>query len=147
MSWFVSDEPVAVDLEACRCPGTPHDHDTVWLRPELGADAGLAAMLVVRESNADSEELEIRLGRVYLKYGIVSWTFVDEQGQPVPVTRELTGKLAWPAVYPVANKASELYSQDLLHPLVEAVSRSSRNGHTAPSTSAKRRSSSTPRKR
>lgn len=147
MSWFDSDEPIAVDLAECLCPGAPHDHDTVWLRAALGPDAGLAAMLVIRESNSDPEELEVRLGRVFLRFGIVRWTFVDDTGQVLPVNRDLIAKLPWSAVYPLANKASDLYSQDLLRPLVAAASKSSRNGHTARSTSVRRRSSSTPRKR
>lgn len=104
-------------------------------------------MLVIRQSSEDEQELEVRLGRVYLEFGIVRWTFVDEEGKPVPVERALIRKLSWQAVFPVANAASTLYSEDLLRPLVGAASRSSPNGHTAPSTSARRRSSSTRQKR
>src|SRR4051812_46774706 len=61
MGWFVSEDRVPVELEGCRCPGSPHDHDTVWLRAELGPEAGFAAVAavdrIVAEARASGAEI------------------------------------------------------------------------------------------
>lgn len=142
MGWFVNDDRVAVEGLACRCPGEPHpDGDTVWLRSELTPEGGFAALAAMRAAGTDTNELERLIGRVYAEYGIVEWTFLDEDGEPVPCTREMIAALNWDAIYPIAEKGDNIYSEGILRPLVARVSRSSRNGHTAPSTSPKRRSS------
>ena len=147
MTWLVSDELVPVELEACHCPGTPHAHDTVWLRPTLSASGGMAGMYVIGQGISDPEQLEQELARVYLEHGIARWTFVDEQGQPVPVEKDTIRHMTWTVAYPIADKASDLYSQDLLRPLVARASALSQNGHTAKSTSARRRTSSARQRR
>ena len=140
MGWFVSDDRVAVEGLECRCPGAPHpDGDTVWLRSELTPEGGFAALAAIRAAGGDiSEE---KFGRVYAEHGIVDWTFVDEDGEPVPCTPDLIARLGWDVIYPVAVKADDIYSEGILRPLVARASRSSRNGHTARSTSPKRRPS------
>ena len=141
MGWFVTDEREAVEGLACLCPGQVHpDGDTVWLRKELPPEGGFAALAALRE--ADGGDLEERLGRAYAKHGIVDWTFVEEDGSPVPCTPELIAALSWDVIYPIAQKGDELYSEGILRPLVARVSKSSRNGRTAPSTSRSRKPSS-----
>lgn len=147
MSWFVSDELVPVDLEGCRCPGSPHDHDIFWLHPELGTEAGLAALLVISAVGDDTAQLTEKLGRLYVERGVAAWNLLDENGAPLPVSSELLSHLGWDAAYPIADKAAVLYSEALTRPLVARVSASSRNGHTAPSTSARKRSPSSRPKR
>lgn len=152
--WFVeSTEPVAVPVGECLCPGAPHsDGDTVFLRPELDPGGGMAVMRVAATGDGDTASIEERLGRAYLVWGIVSWTFVDEEGKPVPCTRENIRKLRWnDATYAIADKASDLYG-DALDPLVTAVNRlalttsSSRNGRTTPPTSRTRSGSASRRR-
>ncbi len=142
MSWFVSDDRVAVEVGECLCPGTPHPNgDTVWLRAELDLDGGLG----INQAIADSGESTIQeaLGRAYLMGGIVDWTFVDETGQKVPVNRQIIKKLRWgEAVFRLADRASEMYGVTALAPLVARIPTSSPNGRTAVSTSASKRSSS-----
>ena len=140
MSWFVSDEPVAVELGECRCPGTPHSTDTVWLRSTPSMASGVIATQIMYEANPDT--MPEKLGRAYLEYNVTGWSFLDEKGEPVPVSRDLIRHLSWDALFPLAEKAAELYSEALTRPLVARASKSSPNGHTARSTSAKRRSSS-----
>lgn len=145
-SWWVSEEKVPVELPECRCPGTPHPKgDTIFLRAELSPAAALAASGAVQEGT--SETLTESLGRVYVEHGIVGWTFLDEKGDPVPVSRDLIRKMKWEALYPVANRASLLYSEDFLRPLGLGKSISSRRSQTRGSTSRKSRSSSRSRKR
>jgi hypothetical protein len=103
-------------------------------------------MLIINEG-LDVGTVTEKLGRLYVERGVVRWSFVDDGGEPVPVTRALLGRLNWDAIFPIANKAAELYSEALVRPLVAQASKSSSNGHTAPSTSPKsRRSPSRPRR-
>lgn len=155
MGWFVSDEREAVELGECRCAGTPHDHDTVWLRAELGPDAGFAANVAVDRLLSDARasgrteianaEFKEPLGRIYAQYGIADWTFLDDDGEPVPVTQENIARLSWAVVFPIAERGDVLYGPALLAPLVAQASKSSRNGAT--STSAPTKSSAARPKR
>jgi hypothetical protein len=146
VGWFVSEERVPVEGLACRCPGTPHpDGDTVWLRAELGPEGGYAVLRAIRAA-VTTEFLPEHLGRAYAEHGIVDWTFLDDDGELVPVTPENVARLSWPVVYPVAERGDVLYAEELLAPLVARPSKSSRNGHTARSTSATRGTTSTRRK-
>lgn len=146
MGIFASTEEVPVELESCHCDGTPHDHDTVWLRSDLSPDGGIAAMHVLSRGAPDTATIIGALGRAYLIGGIVRWTFVDEKGDPIEVTPYNVAQLKEEIVLPVADKADDLYSERLMRPLVARASKSSRNGHTARSTSARRTTSGTRRK-
>jgi hypothetical protein len=147
MGWFVSDERIPVDGLACRCSGGPHpDGDTVYLRAELGPDGGFAAMRAIRGAQADPDGLQEQIGRIYAEHGIVDWTFLDDDGDPIPVTPENIRRLTWDVIYPIAEKGDDIYAEALLRPLVAGRLNSSPNGRTAQSTSRKQRPSSTRRK-
>ncbi len=146
MGWFVSDERVPVELAECRCPDTPHDHDTVWLRAELGPDGGYAVLRAIR-AHGGSDELTEALGRAYAEHGIIDWTFLDDDGEPVPVTKQNIRQLSWAAVYPVAERGDTLYAEELLAPLRDRLPKSSPSGRTGRSTSPKKSSTSTRPKR
>lgn len=129
------DATVTVRLEECLCPGTPHaDGDSVELRAELDLSSGLR---IVAEIAEDREGAAIeRLGRAYLRAGIVAWSFLDENGKPVPVTGENVGRLRWSAgLYTLADRASDLYGEAVLSPLAARVRESSQSGPSADSTS------------
>jgi len=135
VSWFVeAKEPVAVALGTCLCPGTPHgDGDTVWLRAELDYTGGL---LVLSAMTGESDEpLIARLSRAYLLAGIVRWSFLDEQGKPVPASHANISRLAWngPAMT-IANAAADLYGEAVLGPLGLTASESSPSGQSDDST-------------
>jgi hypothetical protein len=103
-------------------------------------------MLIINEG-LDVGTVTEKLGRLYVERGIVRWNFLDEGGEAIPISPDLLRRLNWDAIFPIANKAAELYSEALVRPLVAQASKSSSNGHTAPSTSAKsRRSPSRPRR-
>ena len=88
------------------------------------------------EISVENEEVMSKgLGWAYVTNGIVDWTFEDN-GVKVPCTPLNIRRLKWDVVYPIANKASDLYSEDLFRPLVARASKSSRNGQTHDSTLA-----------
>lgn len=137
MGWFVSTEREAVEGLECRCPGTPHpDGDTVWLRAELGPEGGYAVLRALHAAGG-TDFLQEKLGRAYAEHGIVDWTFLDADGEPVPCTPENIALLSWPVLYPVAERGDVLYAQEFLAPLVARQPPSSPNGRTARSTSRK----------
>lgn len=157
--WFLNgEEPIAVEL-TCMCPGKPHGDagDTVWLRPSLDFPGGmLVSSALAREGNEHERQTMVeRLGRAFLLAGIVRWTFLDAQGQPVPVLPSVIDRLKWsPAIMPLAEKASDLYGDTVLTPLVEAAmsaaaqeSNSLLSGPSTEPTSATPRGSSKHRKR
>jgi hypothetical protein len=138
-------EPVEVRLEACWCPGTPHEADLVYLAPSISMAGGLAARAVVIDEidqGVDPIRLQERLAQVWVRHGIVGWNLVDEAGEPVALTEDNVraalpygkgGRL-------VADKADDLYNKDIMDPLVAMSRSSSPRGRTNGSTSATPRS-------
>lgn len=134
--WFVDEtSTVSVDLDECLCPGSPHGSgDRVELRAELDLRSGLAIIAEIAD-DSDASPVE-RLGRAYLRAGIVAWTFVDATGSPVPVTDSNISRLRWTAgLYTLADRAAALYGEAVLSPLAKRVSGSSQNGRSDDSTS------------
>ena len=135
--------PVEVRLEACYCPGSPHEADLVYLAPELSMSAGMLATQILSDyvSDRDQAALQAGLAEVWQR-SVVSWNLVDETG-PVPVTFENVrdalpfgkgGRL-------VAMAADSLYSEAVLSPLGVGSKSSSRRSRTNGSTSATQPSS------
>lgn len=126
-------EPGKVDVGPCRCPSTPHEVDTVWLKPELDVPLAIAANAAIRpilqmftageitqaEANAD---VESALSGVYLRHAIESWTFIDQRGLPIPIRPSNTKRLLpyGNGGELVVNTASDLYQERLLAPFIEA---------------------------
>jgi hypothetical protein len=134
--------PVAV---ACQCPGTPHDGDTVYLRPHLSLHGGIVAQNVIT-SDLDRGELQAGLLDAYIRYGVADWTFVDEDGEKVVDAIESIILADFRIGAAVADRADELYTVTVLNPLAERASKSSRRSQTNGSTSAPKASSSKRRK-
>ena len=131
-------QPVEVHVGACRCPGTPHALDTVWLKPELdvplaiAANAAIDAPELARRFQAGelslaeaNSETQYALTGVYLRHSIQRWTFVDEKGDGILVTpANITRLLPWGnGGGEVAEMADSLYSGPLFAPLAEAVAK------------------------
>lgn len=142
-----------VELEGCRCPGSPHDHDWVDVDPVVGIHLGGAVLSVFGRAGSSETVAQALLTEAYLLYGIGSWSFVDEQGDPVPV-RPSDGDwpdvvnrwLPFPDSFRVADRASEVHpAMGMVRPLLRGSSTPSQDGPTAGSTSASRASGSTPR--
>ena len=95
MSAFVNPEEHAPLSVPCLCPplasGEPrHDQDTVMLRTrlhygDLQAISRAGSILGIW----DNEAATLRL----MEVGIVSWTFVDDSGNPVDPSREMIQRL------------------------------------------------------
>ena len=163
----------AVRFRDCTCPGSPHDGrdgaddgDIVYLRDHLGFVAGIEAARMMGEAvkaldlrgfipdgkvlpESIQAELNARmfefLGPVYLREGPLSWNVVDESG-PVPMTKDALLDLPYSQGLPIANRADELYSDEVASPLVKRTNALSSNGQTGSSTRPRKRSSSTHRK-
>lgn len=137
-------QPVVVPVGSCGCPRAPHTTDTVTLRGEPSVPMGVAAWAVVREGG-DAPTLTGRLSEVWLRFGIIDWTFTDEQGNREQITPESIERLLpFARGLEVADRADGLYSDEVLRPLVERQSRLLRPTPTEPSTSASPDSGDTP---
>lgn len=147
---------VKVMVGDCRCVGGPHkEGDWVELASEATIAVGSAAHAAVGLYGNDALALQVGLGRAYINYGIVRWSFTDPFGSSIPITPDQSD---WGATIDkllpftrggriVAEKADELYSGPVLGPLMEEMSKSSPDGPTALSTSPTRATGSGPRKR
>lgn len=132
-------EPVEVRLPACYCPGSPHEADLVYLAPALSMAGGMAAQSAIAEGFTDQIRLQELLAEVWIRHGVVSWNLVDEDG-PIPVTRDnvLRALPYGKGGRQVADRADDLYAEDILSPLVERLKTTSPRGRTNGSTSATR---------
>ena len=148
---------VLVPVGACRCPGTPHtDGDWVELRPSPTIDIGSAIYAAVANVGDDPVQLQVEMTRAFLRFGIVAWSFTDERGDPVPIRPRSTdfGDVISRLLpfsdggFLVADRADELYSEEVLRPLMTRLSlMRSQGGQTVGSTSPTPRSLPTPAKR
>ncbi len=127
------------------------DGNSVTLHPEITMAIGIAALAVARRGsvqafvgdrltgtgeNVESAIVEAGLAEVYLRLGIIAWSFKDAKGQPEPLTPANIARLL---PYngggrEVAEVADQLYSDEVFHPLAATPSGSSRNGRTGTST-------------
>ena len=71
----------------------------------------------------------------------MSWNLVDEDGEPVPVTREALEELRWEDAYELADRADDLYGAQVLAPLLKRMPKPSPTGRTNGSTRHPRKSS------
>ncbi len=121
----------------CSCPSKPHPEDTVWLAANVDVRIGRAAMTALRTvPQAFSDQMAV-LGTAFLHFGVREWSFVDDKGEPLPVTVEnIDARLTWnQGGMEVGEKADELYAGDLMVPLDRARSKASSAGPTETSTS------------
>lgn len=130
----------------CPCPGTPHpDGDTVTLRDKPTLHMGTTALGWASKQATDEAPTSGDIAELYLREGVLAWTFIGEDGAPRPVSEEGLDWLLddYELAYPIADAASELYTEAIFRPLVARLPKSSRTSRTTASTS--RRSRSTPR--
>ena len=170
MSRLRATTPEVFRIGECLCPGTPHtepgfalgvpipDGDVALLRPRLTLEGSLevASMLTNTDLLSDEARFLSRLGAICLWDGLLWWNLQDDDGQPIPVSREVlrSGALDWgETLEPLANKAADLYGEEALRPLArmaastKEVATSSGSGRTGRSTSPTSTRSSSPRKR
>lgn len=129
-------EPVPVRLGFCPCEGTPHeDGDVVYLRAELEPLEGVRARAIVGqmiEGSIDQVEANVRMAALWLDIGIVDWTFLTDDGKPIPVTPEnIVRALPYgKGGQLVADAADDLYTRMVIDPLVAKISELSSDGST-----------------
>lgn len=148
---------VLVPVGACRCPGTPHgDGDWVELRPSPTIDIGSAVYAAVANVGDDPVQLQVEMTRAFLRFGIVAWSFTDDRGEPIPIQPrrpdfgDVISRLLpfTDGGFLVADRADDLYSEEVLRPLMTRLSSMrSQGGQTVGSTSPTPRSLPKPAKR
>lgn len=143
-----------VMVGACRCPrtnlegepipGLPHAEDWVELYEQVPIRVGSAVLYAIRVAGNDEGRLTALMSDAYVRYGIRSWSFTDEQGRPISVdptgqewTDDVARLLPWDqGGAEVADRADDLYGNKVLRPLVERSSTPSAPGPMAVQTSA-----------
>lgn len=143
----------------CLCPrnGAEVRHpagDTILLKEKLDFHTALTmrkSIVMLRAGNDDvtNEEILATLDESYLRYGITSWTLVDEKGKPIPVKGSTIEQYLLSdidAAMDVAEEANDKYSSVVLLPLLRGASTSSPDMPTDDSTSATNGSSPKPPK-
>ena len=107
---------------------------TVTLRPRVSIPLGIAALSVIKQGGSQAI-IEAGLAQVYLELGIESWSY------PGPVTPENIERfLPFSAGgLEVAERADALYSETVMRPLVDRLSKFLPPSPTASSMSATRR--------
>jgi hypothetical protein len=142
----VLDRPdlVPVQLDYCPCEGTPHpDGDIVYLLPELPAPAGVRARAFFQQAmtgTIDAATAEESIAALWLSMCVAEWTFLLDDGRPIPVTPENVVR-ALPygkGGRQVADKADDLYVESVTAPLLEELARLSKRGSTPSSRPATR---------
>lgn len=130
-------EPVRISVGACRCPGAPHAEDAVFLEPTLTNPMGAAAWSAIR-SAATASDAEGGVAGVYLRLGIRNWTFVDEAGNPEPITPDNIERLL-PFAHggsELVEQANKLYVDDLMAPLLRQRAKSATSSDAGPTASS-----------
>jgi hypothetical protein len=143
---------VPVPLGYCPCEGAPHeDGDIVYLYPELSAPAGIRARRFFADGmtgEMSSVEVEEAIATLWLSMCVAEWTFLFDDGSPIPVTPENVVR-ALPYAKggrQVADKADDLYVDSVTAPLLQALSALSQPGPTRSSRRATPRSTGSRRK-
>ena len=132
MSRLASTEPIVVDIGPCECAGQPHETDLVYLAPALSMSGGMAAQGAIHASGGDTLRLQELLADIWVRHGVVGWNLLDDKGQPIPLTPD---NIARALPYGkggrlVAERADDLYAEDILAPLVHRLQALSQPGRT-----------------
>ena len=142
-------QSVVVGIGPCRCPGTPHEQDEVYLRPTISLDGGIRAQGAIMKYGSDTVELTAAWTGIFLRDGITGWNLTNGDGGPEAL--DVDGLLMdLDAARPVADRAAELYGESVMRPFLPPPQMTSPPTSTDASTSAEptsilsRRESSSP---
>lgn len=137
-------EPVKVKVRECACPDKPHNGEGDWvlLAPTLSLEGGLAAegdMRSVRElpENERQEALNRRWVLTFVKYGAKGWNFRGPEGEELPFDLDVLLS-DYALARPIAEKASDLYTEAVLLPFLVRQATRSPTGQTGATTSRRR---------
>ena len=145
----------------CTCPpkanGEPrHDQDTITFRDRLDFRGGMVirkaiTMLKVEDPDSGAAEVLAAMSEHYMLEGISGWSLVDEKGKPVEADKSAIRAFInnhQDIVFDhLVDEADNLYSEQVLLPLVRRAQNSSPPSPTDDSTSVPTGSEATPRKR
>ena len=117
----------------CACPVTHGGDDEIYLAPALSMAGGMAAQALIGQSMTDPIAIQEGLARIWINHGIVGWNLVDSDGDDLPLTRSnIEARLSYAkGGRAVAERADDLYAEDILRPLQERLKRLSPRGSTA----------------
>lgn len=128
----------------CECPGTPHPNgDTVTFPKTLPFE--MLARVIGAIYDSDHQPNIRNAWDIYLFEAPVSWNLLDEEGDPVPLSREGLEALPFADQYEIADYADSLYRDTVLSPLVRRMSRLSETGPTTDGSRTRSPSSRGPR--
>ena len=145
----------------CVCPpkagGEPrHASDTVTFRDRLDFRGGMVirkaiTMLKVEDPESGAAEVLAAMSEHYMLEGIESWSLTDAKGKPVECDKSAIRRFMdehQDIVFDsLVDEADNLYSEQVLLPLVRRADASSQPSPTEPSTSAPTGSAAKPRRR
>jgi hypothetical protein len=118
-----------VKFRDCACPGTPHtDGDTVTFRDQLDFSANARAVGLI--FSGEGEPNSTKAWPVYLHEGPIAWNLLDEDGEPVLLTRDALDALEFADQYEIADRADDIYRDTVLAPLVRRMNALSKAGPT-----------------
>jgi len=98
---FISGATRTIVLGECRCPGRPHDEDTVEVLVELPWD------VLVEVGMLDGAAAYRRL----VLGALVGWNLTDAEGDPVPVAAGTVGRLRPDRLEPIADAVNDAYER------------------------------------
>ena len=95
-----------VDLDTCHCPNQPHDHDTVTIRTQFGyGDIMDLGRVHTNAGRIDPLAERAKL----LELAITEWSFVGEEGEPVPLGLPMILLLKPSIVEPIATAIDDAW--------------------------------------
>jgi hypothetical protein len=85
----MSEDNGRIEVGPCRCPGAIHGEDWVELHPDLTLSGGLAVAAHIGD-NSGLSRLEVGPSalKALMRTEIMAWSFLDDDGKPVPVIPE-----------------------------------------------------------
>ena len=133
----------------CICPpkadGQPrHDHDTVTLKERMDFRNSVAIRNALALEAGDDGVLDMAdvlaiLTERFVRYGIASWTIVDDKNKAVDVSQEAITRLILSDIevaMQIGDAADDLYREAVMLPLLARGQTSSPSSQTNGSTSA-----------
>lgn len=134
------EQPVAVNIGDCRCSGDPRPHpdgDVVYLAAHPSLRLGLAANAALASNITDTVEMMVALGGAFIRYGVVAWNLLNDQGQAIlPTPAVVEERLLWDrGGREVADRAADLYQASIVDPWMAKLLASLPPGQTEDSTS------------